>query len=134
MKSEVFLSYPKSLDSNILLCFKENPKVSEQQCLAPQLSGMALTFPSIKGLVSASLQQGSIICVPQKYRESQVVGSTGALSWRLLVPLSPWVQLHWEEDLLLLSGRTDKACSGFWAAIGKFHPCFTGMTVYTPHF
>lgn len=29
-------------------------------------------------LVSASLQQGSIICVDQRYRESQVVGSRGA--------------------------------------------------------
>lgn len=77
--------------------------------------------------VSAYLQQGSIICVAQRYRESQVVGSRGTL----LLASSGGSKLL---GAVAVGGRSlfsCLACSGFWAAVRKFHPYFTGMPVYS---
>lgn len=77
--------------------------------------------------VSAYLQQGSIICVAQRYRESQVVGSRGTL----LLASSGGSKLLGAVAVGGGSLFSCLACSGFWAAVRKFHPYFTGMPVYS---
>lgn len=85
-------------------------------------------------LVSASLWQGLIICGDQRYWENEVVGSRGAF---LLVSFGASELLGafavGGVFLFLLSGQMDKAGSGFWAAIRKFHPYFTGMPLYSSY-